>query len=79
MKIQKTAYQNTEDLNMKTYIVTYFPVSYTHLIVIGEGLGVTVDYKCEAWMTAEDVEQYCSVTMLPAFLKEAQKLSLIHI
>jgi hypothetical protein len=24
MKIQKTTYQNTEDLNMKTYIVTYF-------------------------------------------------------
>jgi hypothetical protein len=24
MKIQKTTYQNTEDLNTKTYIVTYF-------------------------------------------------------
>ena len=24
MKIQKTTYQNTEGLNMKTYIVTYF-------------------------------------------------------
>ena len=49
--------------------VRRFPVC----IVIGEGLDVTVDYKCEAWMTAEDVEQYCSVTMLPVFLKEAQK------
>lgn len=29
-------------------------------------------------MTAEDVEQYCSVTMLPAFLKEAQKLVDAH-
>ena len=54
--------------------VRRFPVC----IVIGEGLGVTVDYKCEAWMTAEDVEQYCSVTMLPAFLKEAQKLVDAH-
>ncbi len=54
--------------------VRRFPVC----IVIGEGLGVTVDYKCEAWMTAEDVEQYCSVTMLRAFLKEAQKLVDAH-
>lgn len=54
--------------------VRRFPVC----IVIGEGLGVTVDYKCEAWMTAEDVEQYCAVTMLPAFLKEAQKLVDAH-
>lgn len=54
--------------------VRRFPVC----IVIGEGLGVTVDYKCEAWMTAEDVEQYCSVTILPAFLKEAQKLVDAH-
>lgn len=50
--------------------VRRFPVC----IVIGEGLGVTVDYKCEAWMTAEDVAEYCTVTMLPAFLAEAQKL-----
>ena len=54
--------------------VRRFPVC----IVIGEGLGVTVDYKCEAWMTTEDVEQYCSVTMLPVFLKEAQKLVDAH-
>ena len=30
--------------------VRRFPVC----IVIGEDLGVSVDYKCEAWMTAED-------------------------
>lgn len=54
--------------------VRRFPVC----IVIGEGLGVTVDYKCEAWMTAEDVAEYCTVTMLPAFLLEAQKLVDIH-
>ena len=35
---------------------------------------MNVDYDCEAWMTAEDVEQYCTITMLPKFLEEAQKL-----
>lgn len=54
--------------------VRRFPVC----IVIGEDLGVTVDYKCEAWMTAEDVASYCTVTMLPAFLAEAQKLVDAH-
>lgn len=50
--------------------VRRFPVC----IVIGDDSGVNVDYDCEAWMTAEDVEQYCTVTMLPQFLEEAQKL-----
>lgn len=47
--------------------VRRFPVC----IVIGEDLGVTVDYKCEAWMTAEDVAEYTSDTILPDFLSEA--------
>ena len=50
--------------------VRRFPVC----IVIGDDSGVEVDYNCEAWMTAEDVEHYCIFTMLPVFLAEAQKL-----
>lgn len=50
--------------------VRRFPVC----IVIGENLGVSVDYKCEAWLTAEDVANYCNVTVLPEFLTEAQAL-----
>lgn len=50
--------------------VRRFPVC----IVIGDDSGVTVDYDCEAWMTAEDVEQYCTITMLPKFLEKAQEL-----
>lgn len=50
--------------------VRRFPVC----IIIGEGLGVTVDYKCEAWMTAEDVAEYCTVTVLPMFLSEVEEL-----
>ena len=54
--------------------VRRFPVC----IVIGEDLGVSVDYKCEAWMTAEDVAEYCNVTMLPIFLSAAQGLIDAH-
>ena len=50
--------------------VRRFPICIT----IGEGMGVTVEYKYEAWMTAEDVMEYCMTTVLPEFLKEAQKL-----
>jgi len=54
--------------------VRRFPVS----IVIGEGYGVTVDYNCEIWMTAEDVENYCTITMLPQFLEAAAELIAAH-
>ena len=54
--------------------VRRFPVC----IVIGEDLGVSVDYKCEAWMTAEDVSEYCNVVMLPLFLGAAQELINAH-
>lgn len=54
--------------------VRRFPVC----IIIGEGLGVSVDYQCEAWMTAEDVAEYCTITMLPLFLEETKKLIAAH-
>lgn len=54
--------------------VRRFPVC----IVIGDDSGVEVDYTCEAWMTAEDVEAYCTITMLPMFLTEAQELINAH-
>lgn len=49
--------------------VRRFPVC----IVIGEDFGVSVDYQCEAWMTAEDVAAYCNTVMLPPFLNAAQE------
>lgn len=49
--------------------VRRFPVC----IVIGDDLGVTANYNCEAWVTAEDVEQYCTITMLPQFIESAQE------
>lgn len=49
--------------------VRRFPVC----IVIGEDLGVTVDYRCEAWITAEEVKEYCTLTVQPAILDEAKK------
>ncbi len=49
--------------------VRRFPVS----IIIGEGLGVTVDYNTEAWMTAEDVREFCSFTLLPELLQKTEE------
>lgn len=54
--------------------VRRFPVT----IVIGDDSGVAVDYSCEAWITAEDLKQYCEVTVLPWFLDEAQELINAH-
>lgn len=54
--------------------VRRFPVA----IVIGDDSGVEVDYSCEAWITSEDLKQYCEVTVLPWFLDEAQKLIDAH-
>lgn len=51
-----------------------FPISIT----VGEGAVVVIDYSPEAFMTAEDVSQYCVVVMLPQFLAEAQKLIDAH-
>lgn len=54
--------------------VRRYPISIT----IGEGAEVIIDYSPEAFMTAEDVSQYCVVVMLPQFLVEAQKLIDAH-
>ena len=51
-----------------------FPISIT----VGEGATVVIDYSPEAFMTAEDVAQYCTVVMIPQFLSEAQKLIDAH-
>lgn len=51
-----------------------FPISIT----VGEGATVIIDYSPEAFMTAEDVKEYCTVVMLPQFLTEAQKLIDAH-
>jgi hypothetical protein len=47
-----------------------FPVSIT----IGSGVKVTVLYDTVAFMTAYDVAQYCTITMLPQFIKNAKGL-----
>lgn len=47
-----------------------YPIS----IKIGEGAEVVIDYSPEAFMTAEDVEDFCLTTILPMFLVECQKL-----
>lgn len=54
--------------------VRRFPVC----IVIGEDLGVTVDYKCEAWITAEEVREYCMLTVQPEILAEVKKMIDAH-
>lgn len=54
--------------------VRRFPIC----IIIGEDVGVTVDYKCEAWMTAEDVSAYCASSVLPGFLEESGHLIAAH-
>lgn len=54
--------------------VRRFPIC----IVIGEDLGVTVDYKCEAWMTASDVSEYCTTTILPLLLEDVKALIAEH-
>lgn len=48
--------------------VRRFPVC----IIIGDDSGLQINYNCEAWMTAEDVEAYCTVTMLPMFLSHVK-------
>ena len=54
--------------------VRRFPLA----IVIGEEVEVSVDWSLLAWMTAEDVEVYCTEVMLPAFLTGAQALIDTH-
>lgn len=54
--------------------VRRFPVC----IFIGDDSGVEVDYSCEAWMTAEDVDEYCTITILPKFLEHAGRMIAEH-
>ena len=51
---------------------------YPVCIDIGDESGVEIDYSAEAWMTSEDVAEYCMVTVLPLFLEEAQALIDAH-
>lgn len=45
-----------------------YPISIT----VGEDATVIIDYSAEAFMTAEDVADYCTTTMLPQFLVQSQ-------
>lgn len=47
-----------------------YPVS----IGVAEGVEVVLGYMASAYMTAEDVEVYCTTTILPMLLAEAQRL-----
>ena len=47
-----------------------YPVS----IGVAEGVEVILGYMASAYMTAEDVEVYCTTTILPMLLVEAQRL-----
>lgn len=48
--------------------VRRYPVSIT----VGEGATVIIGYSPESFMTAEDVSEYCVVTMLPQFIVAAK-------
>ncbi len=54
--------------------VRRFPVC----IVIGDESGVQVEFDCEAWMTADDVDEYASTTLLPRFLDDVRDLISAH-
>lgn len=54
--------------------VRRFPV----VIVLGDGGTVAIDYNPEAWITAEDMEEYCRLTALPMFLREADNHIAAH-
>lgn len=49
--------------------VRRFPVC----IIIGDDSGVSVDYNCQSWMTAEDVNKYCMETLLPQMLETVKQ------
>lgn len=51
-----------------------YPVSIT----VGENATVVIDYSPEAFMTAEDVAQYCTTVMLPQFLVDVERLISVH-
>ncbi len=54
--------------------VRRFPIC----VAVNQDVNIEIDYNCEAWMTADDVAEYCTSTVLPEFLDEAQKLIDTH-
>lgn len=51
-----------------------FPIA----IVVGEGANIHIDFTPEAFMTAEDVEEYCTAVILPNLQEELRKLIEAH-
>lgn len=54
--------------DLKGIDVRRFPVS----IIVGEEATVILDYVPHAFMTAEDVSEYCKITLLPELLSQGQ-------
>ena len=47
---------------------------YPVVITVGEGAEVHIDYVPEAFMTAEDMEDYCTTVILPQFIVQLRDL-----
>ena len=47
-------------------------------IVIGEGANVVIDFSPEAFMTAEDVKEYCVTVILPMLIAKMRELIEMH-
>jgi len=47
---------------------------YPVVITVGEGAEVHIDYVPEAFMTAKDVEDYCTAVILPQFIVQLRDL-----
>ena len=47
---------------------------YPVVITVGEGAQVDIDYIPEAFMTAEDMEDYCTTVIFPQFVVQLQSL-----
>lgn len=54
--------------------VRRFPIS----VGVSNTVEVHLDYHADAFMTAEDVSEYCTLIVLPQFLDEARKLIAAH-
>ena len=54
--------------------VRRFPIT----IVIEGSSGVKADYSYEAWITAEDMKEYCTASLLPLLLVESEKQIKTH-
>jgi hypothetical protein len=48
------------------------------VITIGPGVEIDVTYDTSAFMTASDVETYCTIVVLPQFLEHARELIAEH-